>query len=256
MEKDPSEVIGTHVREAFKAWQTAIKLYDERPLELGEIEVSLFGETRFLSIDSTPLAGHNGNAGGRIITIRDITDRRNQQLSLETLAFHDPLTRLANRRKFEEEFEIAVEKAITAKQPLAILYFDLNRFKEVNDTFGHQAGDELLKYVAARAASILRKPDILARLGGDEFAVLLSNCSKNGVELVVERILNQTQRPFRLGENVLLAELSIGAAFYPTDGKSLTELLRQADLRMYRAKQNGGGYLPNLTVDLSAGLEM
>lgn len=127
----------------------------------------------------------------------------------------------------------------------------------VNDTLGHEVGDELLKYVAARVASILRKPDILARLGGDEFAILLHNCDENGVDLVVERVLDNVQRPFKVGENTLIAELSIGAAYYPQNGRNLSELLRHADSAMYRAKQNGGGYyLPSIKMDGAVNFEM
>lgn len=255
--KKTSDIIGVHVREAFLEWQSAVDLYDTKPLELGEIEVSLFGKTRYLAIDSTPLASASGNFKGRIITIRDITDHHNHQLSLEAMAFHDPLTRLANRRKFQEEVERAIEKADEKNESLAILYFDLNRFKVVNDTLGHEAGDELLKYVAARIASVLRKPDVLARLGGDEFGLLLHKCDEHGVELVVERILDNVTRPFRIGEDTLIADLSIGAAFYPKNGKTLAELLRFADAEMYRAKQNGGGFaLAKQRIDLSAAMEM
>jgi diguanylate cyclase (GGDEF)-like protein/PAS domain S-box-containing protein len=239
--KEAVDVIGLHVREAFSAWPAATELYDQKPRKLGEIEVSLFGSTRYLSIDSTPMAGRPGIKEGRIITIRDITDRYQHQLSLEALAFHDPLTRVANRRKFQEEVDLAVEKTKESGETFTILYIDLNRFKTVNDTLGHEAGDELLKYVAARIASILRKPDILARVGGDEFALLLHKCDEHGVELVVRRMLENVQRPFTVGEHTLVAELSIGAAFYPADGKDLTELLRHADTAMYRAKQSGGG---------------
>lgn len=255
--KKASEVVGFHVRDAFKAWQTALELYDTKPVELGEIEVSLFGSTRYLLIDSTPLATPTEDSEGRIITIRDITDRHEHQLSLEAMAFHDSLTRLANRRKFQEEVDRAIEKSDATNAPFSILYFDLNRFKAVNDTLGHEVGDELLKYVAARVASILRKPDILARLGGDEFGLLLHNCDENGIELVVERLLDNVQRPFKVGENTLIADLSIGAAFYPTSGKNLTELLRHADTAMYHAKQNGGGLtLPKIRLDSAVNLEM
>lgn len=255
--KVSTEIIGMFVRDAFTPWESAVKLYDQKPNELGEIEVLLFGSTRYLSIESTPLATSSGGYEGRIVTIRDITDRHQHQLSLEALAFHDPLTRLANRRKFQEEVERAIEKTEENKQNFAILYLDLNRFKLVNDTLGHEVGDELLKYVAARVASILRKPDILARLGGDEFAILLHNCDEQGVDLVVERVLDNVQRPFKVGENTLIAELSIGAAYYPQNGKNLTELLRHADSAMYRAKQHGGGhYLPSIKLDSASYLEM
>ena len=241
--RKPAQIVGLHVREAFKDWRAVVELYDRNPFELGEVEVELFGSTHYLLVDSTPLAAHTAaeNSEGRIITIRDNTDRHLQQLSLESWAFHDSLTRLANRRKFEEEVIRAIERASESGESLAILYFDLNRFKAVNDTLGHAAGDELLKYVAARVASILRKPDLLARLGGDEFALLLNDCGEDGVHLVVERLLDNVRRPFAVGEHTLVADLSIGAAFYPRDGETLTDLLRAADQAMYRAKQTGGG---------------
>lgn len=239
--KRPRELVGQSLREAFSTWKFLVEKYEEIPDHYDEIELEINGRQYFYSVNITPLKNNHGTLDGRIFTICNITDRRREQLSLETLAFHDPLTRLANRRKFQEEVELAIENADKTGKTPAILFFDLNRFKSINDTLGHAAGDELLKYVAARVASILRKPDVLARLGGDEFALLLHNCDRNGVELVVERILENVQRPFKIGDATLIADLSIGAAFYPENGENLTELLRYADLEMYRAKQNGGG---------------
>jgi diguanylate cyclase (GGDEF)-like protein len=239
--RKPGQVVGLHLREAFKDLRAVVELYDRNPLELGEVEIELSGAKQYLSIDSTPLVARDSaaNGEGRIITIRDNTDRHMQQLSLESWAFHDSLTRLANRRKFEEEVTRAIERAAESGQPLGILYFDLNRFKAVNDTLGHAAGDELLKYVAARVASILRKPDLLARLGGDEFALLICNCDEDGARIVAERLLDNVRRPFTIGEHTLVADLSIGAAFYPRDGENFSELLAAADAAMYRAKQGG-----------------
>lgn len=257
LEKHPAEIVGLHVREAFKEWQTAVEAYDKNPLKIGEIEVFLFGQKRFLSVESTPLAARNDFSGGRIISIRDITNYHQYKLSLEALAFHDPLTRVANRRKFQEEVERAIEKSNNSDKTFAILYFDLNRFKLVNDTLGHETGDELLKYVAARVASILRKPDTLARLGGDEFAILLHNCDETGIEIVIERLLDNVTRPFKVGENTLIADLSIGSSVYPQHGKNLTELLRHADAEMYRAKQSGGGLaIKTQKIESPAGMEM
>ena len=107
--------------------------------------------------------------------------------------------------------------------------------------FGHAVGDELLKHVGARVSSILRAPNLLARLGGDEFAVLLYDCDKENIDPVVKRILDHEQRPFKINAHVLAADLSIGAAFYPENGTTVTELLSHADPAMYQAKQKGGG---------------
>ncbi|NOT48030.1 MAG: diguanylate cyclase [Acidobacteria bacterium] len=246
--RSSSQIVGRHVRTVFAAWPEAIELYDRNPEDLGTIEVDLSGVRQILQIDSTPIAGIAINeSGGRIITIRNITDRYQHQMTLEAMAFHDSLTRVANRRKFQEEVERAVESSKEKGEGFGILYFDLNKFKSVNDSFGHDVGDELLKYVAARVASTLRKPDILARLGGDEFVILLHGCTEDGIGLVISRVLENVSRPFKVGETELIAELSIGTAFYPQNGTGLTELLRHADTEMYRAKRRAPDYTYQLS---------
>lgn len=237
------DLIGREALAVFSEWPAAINFLKKTPSGSQEIEVTLRGNKRFLLVDSVVLESKRGCVEGRVITVRDVTGRLNYQRSLEAMAFHDPLTRVANRRKFEEEVERAIKIADEHSQSISLLYIDLNRFKQVNDTLGHSAGDELLKYVSARMASILRKPDVVARLGGDEFGVLLHKCDETGVGIVVNRIMDNVSRPFRLGDEMLVADLSIGAATYPMDGSNLTELLRIADAEMYRAKQAGGGFL-------------
>lgn len=239
--KLPKEVIGSKFIDVFSSWKQFIQSYSEKRDFYDEVEIELGGIKRFLSIRIIPIENADGSLDGRVFTLRDITDRREHQQTLETLAFHDPLTRLANRRKFQEEVGMALEKAMDDKKPFAILYFDLNRFKMINDTLGHEVGDELLKYVAARIASILRKPDILARLGGDEFAALLHDCDEKGIEIAVNRILENVQRPFKVKDHTLVADLSIGASIYPEHGETLDQLLRHADTAMYIAKSGGGG---------------
>lgn len=239
LKKTPKEIIGTSLETAFENWENLLLKYKDVPDTYDEFEIEMEGKKHFISISITPLKNAKETIDGRIFTLRDITDRKQYEFSLETLAFHDPLTRLANRYKFQEEVEIALSKSAKTGECFVILYFDLNRFKIVNDTYGHEAGDELLKYVAARTCSTLRKPDLLARLGGDEFAVLLHNCKKEDINLVITRILSNVRRPFKIGEHTIIPDLSIGAALYPQHGVNLAELLRHADRAMYQAKQEG-----------------
>lgn len=233
------KLIGKTIEEAVGSCKEVWKKH-QSDLEGGnEFEMELGDEKTFYSVSTTPIDNGNGILSGQIITIRNITTHKEHQTSLETLAFHDPLTMLANRRKFQEEFQNTLKGSKKTGKKFAILYFDLNSFKAVNDSLGHDVGDELLKYVAARIASILRTPDILARLGGDEFAAILHNTSEKGVETAVERIMENIQTPFRIKNHTLVANMSVGAAFYPEHGKDLVELLRHADTAMYRAKSSG-----------------
>ncbi|MDQ2919180.1 MAG: sensor domain-containing diguanylate cyclase [Verrucomicrobiota bacterium] len=235
--KSPGEIIRQNFEKAFEPWRDILGKYLSEPDLQDAIELDFADWERHILLSITPLERPDETLNERILTLRDITDRNQYQISLETLAFHDPLTRIANRRKFQEEFEIALEKSKISGEPTAVLYFDLNHFKAVNDTFGHETGDEFLKYVAARVASVLRKPDLPARLGSDKFAALLHNCDAAGLEIVLERMLENVQRPFKVGEHTLIADLSIGAAFYPADGNNMSELLHHADAEMYLAKQ-------------------
>lgn len=242
--KTPESIIGSSVEKTFARWENLLAKYRDTSAlhELhDEIELNLAGRHYFISVTVTPLKNRNGTLDGRIFMLRDITDRKHYESSLETMAFYDPLTRLANRRKFQEEVTRTLKESDDRNKHLALLYFDLNHFKSVNDTMGHAAGDELLKHVAARVSSVLRTPNLISRFGGDEFAVLLHNCDKENIDLVVKRILDNVQQPFKVCDRVLTASLSIGAAFYPEDGTTVTELLHHADAAMYQAKHNGGG---------------
>jgi diguanylate cyclase (GGDEF)-like protein/PAS domain S-box-containing protein len=248
MDKEPADVIGLSFRDAFAGSPDLVANYEAQIRAQEDIHMTVTDAERYLALDITPIEERDGRVSGRILTLHDVTDRKQQQMTLETMAFYDPLTRLANRRKFQDEVENAIADAGVARMSFAILFLDLDRFKAVNDTMGHDVGDELLKHVGSRLASILRAPDLLARMGGDEFAVLLHNATEDGVEQVVNRMLENVRRPFRVGEFTLQAELSIGAAFYPENGENLTQLMRHADTAMYQAKVQGGGLTLHIPV--------
>lgn len=238
--KTPKSIIGTSVEETFSPWQHLLAKYRDTADAIDlidEIELDLGGKKYFISVRGTPLRNHRGAITGRIFTLRDVTERKNHEFALENMAFYDPLTRLANRRRFEEEAARTLNQSAGTGESVALLYFDLNRFKAVNDTMGHAVGDELLKYVGARTSAVLRGRDLMARLGGDEFAVLLHNCDPDNIDVMIDRILATVEQPFKIGTHILTASLSIGAAFYPENGSTLMELLQHADESMYRIKQ-------------------
>ncbi len=178
---------------------------------------------------------------------REIAERKRAEADIERLALHDSLTDLPNRLLFHDRLQIAVAQVERTDRSLALLFLDLDDFKDVNDTLGHAAGDELLKAVAERLKSYLRGSDTvarnnttLARLGGDEFTILLTDLSDPvGAATVADRIIEDLSRPFSVGGNVIHTGVCIGIAVYPSHGDTPEELLKMADLALYRCKAEG-----------------
>ena len=175
--------------------------------------------------------------------IRDITSVKNQFVLLRHQAMHDALTGLPNRTMLFDRLDRAIDEARRARGSMALLLMDLDRFKEVNDTFGHHFGDVLLKAVSFRLTNQLTSADMVARLGGDEFAIVLADAvDSRSVAMAARRILNTLQQPFVVDGQVLEVGASIGIALYPTHGNDARTLLRRADVAMYSAKQSQIGY--------------
>ena len=175
--------------------------------------------------------------------VRDISERRRGEEQLTYMAYHDPLTELPNRILAEEQVELALARARRGDGAVALMFVDLDGFKEVNDRLGHAAGDQLLAGVAARLDSVLRDSDLLARLGGDEFLVLLADLPADaavGVEHVGGKLLDALREPFDLVGRKLRTGASIGVSLYPADADDTETLLRHADAAMYQAKAAGG----------------
>ena len=184
----------------------------------------------------------------------EIGERRQAEIQLNYLACHDPLTGLANRRYFVERLGACLDETGGGRRQLAVLFIDLDQFKQVNDSLGHVVGDELLIAVAARLSEQLRLVDMLARLGGDEFIGLMEQVrDEDEVAIVAGEIVDLFARPFRLGDNELFLSASVGISLFPRDGTSVVELMRNADTAMYRAKAIGRGefhfYRPEMTRD-------
>jgi len=157
------------------------------------------------------------------------------------LAQHDILTDLPNRLLFEDRLSHAIALGHRRRQLLAVLFLDLDRFKDINDSAGHSIGDRLLKCVAQRLVACLRNSDSVCRQGGDEFVVLLSEVTQAAdAGLVADKILSELNSPFHIDDHELRIGASIGIAIYPDDGASAGMLVRNADFAMYSAKKGGG----------------
>lgn len=170
---------------------------------------------------------------------RDITERKKSEQLLEQMAFYDSLTQLPNRRMFEERLYLAVTEASINETLIAVMFLDLDGFKQINDSYGHDIGDLMLKEVAGRLSSCVRKGDTIARLAGDEFTVMLCNATKEEAVSVAERLLDVLVAPVSIDDHLVSVTPSIGIAFYPKDGTDTKTLLKHADNAMYKAKHEG-----------------
>ncbi|MGE5471823.1 MAG: putative bifunctional diguanylate cyclase/phosphodiesterase [Bacteroidota bacterium] len=191
----------------------------------------------------------------------EIAVRRQAESKLNYLAYHDPLTGLANRRCFIERLAESLREAEGKDQRLAVLFIDLDQFKQVNDSLGHAIGDELLVAVAARLSENVRLIDMLARLGGDEFICLMEGVrSEIEVATLAREIVATFESAFNLGDHELFLSASVGISLFPGDGQSVLELMRNADTAMYRAKAFGRGqyhfYTPEMTRDARERIRM
>jgi diguanylate cyclase (GGDEF)-like protein len=191
---------------------------------------------RHISKTTKAMAG-----GGWIETHEDITERRKAEATISHMSLHDGLTGLPNRLFFREAMESSL-KNLDRIQKFAILCLDLDHFKSVNDTLGHPFGDELLRQVGERLRGCLREGDTVARLGGDEFAIIQSNVVEPTDTIsLMARLIAVVSTPFDLGGHQVVVGLSIGVAFAPTDAADADELLKNADMALYRAKADGRG---------------
>ena len=178
---------------------------------------------------------------------------RQRQEHLQRIATQDPLTGVTNRAPFHRRAEHAIAASRRSGQLVALLFIDLDRFKDVNDSYGHAAGDEVLRQVAARLSGCLREVDTIARQGGDEFLVLLDGIEKSEqVTQVTARMQEELARPMEVEGREIAITSSIGIALYPQDGKEVSTLVRMADLAMYRSKQLGRNTVQFYTPELDS----
>ena len=217
-------------------------VFEHRPFEAEATARRAGGEEFELDLQFVPVED-SGELTHWVAFLRDVTTAKHQVVSLRHQATHDALTGLPNRTLLFDALEKATDYAREEGMPLALMLMDLDRFKEVNDTFGHQFGDALLKQVAFRVQNQLHDRDVVARLGGDEFAILLAQVSDaQGAAATARRIINTLEQPFVIEGQVLDVGASIGIALFPEHASDARTLLRRADVAMYTAKQQQSGF--------------
>jgi len=197
------------------------------------------GTHRWLETNAVPMHDSEGNITMLLGITRDVTERKANEKRIDYLANFDSLTGLPNRMQLDIRIKDLLSLARRHKQEFAIMFLDLDHFKDINDTLGHTIGDKLLVNSSHRLKSILREEDTLARMGGDEFIILLPKIDMNGVSQVAQKLLDTFKKPFDIDGNELSISVSIGIALYPNDGLDFDTLYKNADTAMYRAKKEG-----------------
>jgi diguanylate cyclase (GGDEF)-like protein/PAS domain S-box-containing protein len=178
--------------------------------------------------------------GGMVCVARDVTERTYAEEQIKHLAYHDALTGLPNRLLFKDRLTVALSHAQRDRSRIAVLFLDLDRFKVINDSLGHNIGDQLLQAVATRVQSCLRESDTVARLGGDEFTLLLPNLIRSeDAAPIAQKILEAVRYPFHIEGREFFITTSIGISLYPEDGTDAETLIKNADTAMYQAKEQG-----------------
>jgi diguanylate cyclase (GGDEF)-like protein/PAS domain S-box-containing protein len=208
--------------------------------DLEHMIVDRHGETRWVLINAVGIFDSAGQRIGQRGTGRDITDRKTAEARISYLATRDPLTELPNRVLFNDRLEQGIVAARRTGQSLALLFIDLDRFKNINDSLGHQVGDLLLREVANRMHGCIRKGDTLSRLGGDEFVVTLEGLQQaEDAAQVAAKIIKALSRPCEIAGHTLNTSCSIGISIYPLDAEDDRALMKNADTAMYHAKEKG-----------------
>ena len=264
--RDGKEIEGKSFIEliAGQAWQTgqfppslhdlAERLKRRESFSALLVQVTIGSERRWWELSGTPILDENGTFHGYRGVGSDVTDKRESDEKIAYLARYDTLTGLPNRLMLTEALGEAMRYADQWRAKCAFLMIDLDRFKAVNDSLGHQVGDQLLAQVSSRLRGLMTENELCGRLGGDEFAIVMRDASeRERVDKVAANIIDQLSRPYEVDHHTLYVGASVGSAVGPRDGQTVETLMRNADLALYRAKDEGGSvhctYEPSLHAD-------
>ncbi len=234
------DLIEYRVREGLQSDRSAAEIIDLMLRHRGDAKFKQFhnqlGDGRCIAVTAQPMPD-----GGTVTTHQDITEQRQSEAKIAHMALHDPLTGLPNRIFLNEQLGHALPRAKRGEM-LAVHLLDLDRFKYVNDTLGHHAGDKLLKMVAERLQAVARETDSAARMGGDEFAIIqVGVVHPSDATSLALRVISELSRPYDIDDHHVIIGTSVGIAVAPEDGLEGDALLRKADLALYRAKADGRG---------------
>lgn len=205
-----------------------------------DITLDVNSVPRHFNVNATAILERHHQTPGYVLIFHDFTERKLMEEAVKQIAYYDPLTGLPNRNLFNDRAELALEEARRFNRKMGLLIIDLDKFKDINDTYGHDVGDMVLQDTAIRLSGAVRKIDTVSRLGGDEFIVLLPEISGDDtVRAVADRIMSVMERSFNCKGQDRHVTTSIGAAIYPDDADDLVSLIKYADTAMYSVKQRG-----------------
>jgi diguanylate cyclase (GGDEF)-like protein/PAS domain S-box-containing protein len=210
-----------------------------------------------VSLTGSQIASDDPQFQGNIFVARNITDRKRAERRIRYLARYDALTKVPNRMQFHHLLQQAIARGLRSGQSVALLYLDMDRFKEVNDTFGHGSGDRVLEVLAERLTRALPKDTVIGRLAGDEFALFVDGLpaesdNRGPIAHLARSILTDVCRAFQLNQHEVFLTASIGIAFCPRDAENVIDLIRNADAAMYYSKQNGGNTFAFYSPEMNA----
>jgi diguanylate cyclase (GGDEF)-like protein/PAS domain S-box-containing protein len=253
---DEDELLGTSIDYIVDQHKTGTLVEDGRSGTPKEAFFeSKFGDSIPVSYTCSVVGGVDGDAENRIYAAQNISERRRAEQRIRYLARIDALTKIPNRMQFQHLLQRAIARARRAGKPLCLFYIDIDHFKEINDTFGHLAGDATLETVAERLTAALPENSVIGRLAGDEFAVIVNDLGPDGgdserTDKLARSLLDRLADPFFVQEHEVFMTASLGIAYYPSDAPNVIDLIRNADAALYSAKKSGGNvfayYLPQM----------